>query len=71
VNLDWESATWRKSTTSSSGGCVEVAMLGEVIGVRDTKDFGTGPTLVFNRREWSAFVEGVGLGEFDLSTLSQ
>ena len=69
--MDWQKAAWRKSSTSSSGGCVEVAMVGDSIGVRDTKDDGAGPVLVFNRREWTAFLEGVGLGEFNESELSQ
>ncbi len=69
--MDWQTAAWRKSSHSSSGGCVEVAMLGDAIGVRDTKDRGEGPVLVFNRREWMAFLEGVGLGEFEEGALSK
>jgi hypothetical protein len=68
---DWSVAAWRKSIVSDSGGCVEVARLGEHVGVRDTKDQGTGPVLVFNHREWTAFLAGVRLGEFDLDTLDR
>jgi hypothetical protein len=57
------SLTWRKSTFSSSGGCVEVAYDGPFILVRDTKDRG-GPWLRFNAVEWTAFAAGVGAGEF-------
>jgi hypothetical protein len=56
---------------SDSGGCVEVARSGEHIGVRDTKDHGTGPVLVFNHKEWTAFLAGVRLGEFELDTLDR
>jgi hypothetical protein len=33
--------------------------------MRDSKDL-NGPVLEFTREEWSAFVEGVIAGEFDL-----
>ena len=68
---DWSAVAWRKSIMSDSGGCVEVARSGEHIGVRDTKDQGTGPVLVFNHREWTAFLAGVRLGEFELDTLDR
>ena len=68
---NWTTAAWRKSIVSDSGGCVEVARSGEHIGVRDTKDNGTGPVLVFNHKEWTAFLDGVRLGEFELDTLER
>lgn len=66
----WESAKWRKSVISDTGGCVEVAFAGGAIGVRDTKANGAGPILEFNEREWRAFVEGARRGEFDYELLS-
>jgi len=51
---DFSHAKWRKSGVSSDGGCVEVAYSDGFIGVRDTKDSGTGPILAFNKREWVA-----------------
>jgi hypothetical protein len=55
---------WRKSTRSGgNGACVEVAFVGDVVAVRDSKDRG-GPVLVFTPREWAAFVGGVLDGEF-------
>ena len=51
VTIDWSSAPWRKSVNSDSGGCVEVARIGDVIGVRDTKAHGTGPVLEFNAQD--------------------
>ena len=35
--------------------------------VRDTKDHGTGPVLSFTRGEWTAFLKGVRLDEFEPS----
>lgn len=67
--IDWATASWRKSINSDSGGCVEVARVGDVIGVRDTKGAGRGPVLEFNLREWTAFLSGVRQGEFDLDQL--
>ncbi|MFC7598095.1 DUF397 domain-containing protein [Terrabacter sp. GCM10028922] len=69
VAVEWSSARWRKSSTSDSGGCVEVARVGGVIGVRDTKANGAGPVLEFNDVEWTAFLAGVANGEFDLDVL--
>ena len=60
-------ATWRKSSLSGyNGSCFEIARLvTDRVGVRDTKDKGSGPVLVFNQVEWTAFVSGVKAGEFD------
>lgn len=60
-------ATWQKSSLSDfNGSCFEVARLrGDRLGVRDTKDSGSGPVLIFNEDEWAAFVGGVKAGEFD------
>jgi len=65
--LDWSRATWRKSIHSDTGGCVEVAFVDGHVGVRDTKDAGAGPILVFTPYEWNAFLAGARNGEFDLS----
>lgn len=64
----WDGAVWRKSTRSGpwTDNCVEVAFVGDLIGVRDSKDFTKG-VLVFTRGEWDAFVAGAKDGEFDLA----
>ncbi|MDG4751292.1 MULTISPECIES: DUF397 domain-containing protein [Micromonospora] len=62
---DFSRAKWRKSTkTQQSGQCVEVARVGEVVGVRDSKD-PTGPVLLFTTGEFAAFLDGAAKGEFD------
>jgi len=71
MTVNWQDARWRKSSTSDSGGCVEVAYADGVVGVRDTKAAGQGPVLEFNETEWAAFMEGVARGEFSLSALSR
>jgi hypothetical protein len=60
-------AYWQKSTFSNmNGSCVEIGrLLPDRIGVRDTKDNGTGPVLVFTEAEWSAFISGAKNGQFD------
>jgi hypothetical protein len=57
---------WRKSTLSTTNGCVEVAVVGDRIAVRDSKDQGQGAVLEFTAHEWDAFLAGVRGGEFDL-----
>jgi hypothetical protein len=64
--LDFSSAVWHKSTRSGNSGCVEVATLEHLVGVRDSKDR-QGPVLIFRFDEWEAFLGGVRDGEFDLS----
>jgi hypothetical protein len=60
-------AFWRKSTFSSmNGSCVEVGrVLPDGIGIRDTKDNGSGPILIFTDCEWNAFIAGAKEGQFD------
>lgn len=69
--MDWTKAKWRKSNFSSGGSCVEVAKLGDVVGVRDTKAQGRGPVLEFNRSEWAAFLAGVADGQFEFDVLDR
>jgi hypothetical protein len=64
---DQASIQWRKSTLSTTNGCVEVAVVGDRVAVRDSKQRGRGPVLEFTATEWAAFLAGVRGGEFDLS----
>jgi hypothetical protein len=64
--VDLSDAVWRKSTRSGANGCVEVAVVDGQVAVRDSKQRGAGPVLVFTAHEWEAFVGGVRTGEFEL-----
>lgn len=65
-SADLTGARWRKSRHSGSEGqCVEVAFLDDGrVAVRDSKDAGAGPALVFTAGEWAAFSAGMADGEF-------
>ncbi|OLT13651.1 hypothetical protein BJF78_21680 [Pseudonocardia sp. CNS-139] len=57
---------WVKSSRSTDAtNCVEVRVDDDVYRVRDTKDRGAGPILLFSSPQWRAFVAGVKAGEFD------
>ena len=60
-------AAWQKSSFSGyDNSCFEIARLSDDrVGVRDTKDSGAGPVLIFNNSEWDAFIKGAKHGEFD------
>lgn len=62
---DLNGATWRKSVRSSTGNCVEVAVLSGVVGVRDSKDGGAGPVLTFASSTWAVFLTAAKAGAFD------
>ncbi|MFB4197077.1 DUF397 domain-containing protein [Streptomyces carpaticus] len=52
-----EAAVWRRSSYSEDNGgqCVEAALGGGVVGLRDSK-VSDGPVLVVGSAAWSAFV---------------
>jgi hypothetical protein len=58
--------SWRKSSRSGTGACVEVRLTetGDVR-VRDSKD-PDGPVLTFASAQWDAFVTGIRTGDFRL-----
>jgi flagellar biosynthesis regulator FlaF len=61
-------AVWKKSSRSNGNGgnnCVEVAILDAAVAVRDSKNQ-SGPALVFNAAQWTAFVNSAKEGEFDI-----
>jgi len=64
---DLSGAVWRRSRRSAGDlDYVEVAdNIPGIVAVRDSRN-PEGPALVFNLREWEAFVGGAKDGEFDL-----
>jgi Domain of unknown function (DUF397) len=64
--MDFSQAAWRKSSRSqgTTDNCVEVALVPDLVAVRDSKDPG-GATLVFSPGGWTAFLGRVKTGDFD------
>jgi hypothetical protein len=57
---------FRLSSKTRKCCCVAVRIGADgTVDIRDTKNV-DGPTISYNRDEWSAFIEGVKLGEFDV-----
>ena len=56
--------TWRKARACESGACVMVARRGESVLLKNSTD-PEGPVNVFTREEWSVFIDGIKLGDFD------
>ena len=66
MNSD-ELLAWTKSSFSGTANCVEVAVAGDSVLLRDTKDR-AGAVLAFTTAEWQAFLLGVNAGEFSAGT---
>jgi hypothetical protein len=54
---------WRKSSSSNTDNCIEVAFVGSGALVRDSKDVRV-PHLAFGSAAWGAFLDGIRSGEF-------
>lgn len=64
----FKDAKFRKASKSMFMGdnfCVEVAIAGDSVALRDSKDPSAGHH-IFSHGEWDAFIDGVKKGEFDL-----
>jgi uncharacterized protein DUF397 len=59
-----ESPSWRTSTRSSGGNCVEVRADASAVLMRDSKNRDRG-TLSFDRAAFRSFLDGIKNGEFD------
>jgi Domain of unknown function (DUF397) len=56
---------WRRSSYSTAASnCVEVALSGPAVGVRDSKD-PDGPVLATPVTHWAQFLVEVAAGDFD------
>jgi hypothetical protein len=58
ANLEEPGIMWRKSTASNSSGCVEVAVAGRSVLVRDSGN-PDGVVLRLPSASWSAFLEWI------------
>jgi len=58
--MDLTDVMWRKSSRSTNNGgeCVELARIGRLVAVRDSKD-PQGPVLVFDTYRMRAFLDDV------------
>jgi len=56
---------WRRASACDANGCIEVAINGSEVRVRDSK-LTDSPVLVYDADEWRTFVTGIKAGEFDL-----
>ena len=62
VALDLSTAVWRRSSRSgATSNCVEMAVAGSAVGVRDSKD-PDGPVLVLPATAWTHFVTAISSG---------
>lgn len=64
-DFDLSQAVWQRAEGDTSESAVEVAFVGDLIGMRNSAE-PDGPVLVFTQDEWDAFVAGAQDGEFDL-----
>jgi hypothetical protein len=66
AGLSGRLAAWRPSSHSAGNGCsVQVACLSSrYISVRDARDDGRGPLLLFSSRAWREFIAAVKTGQF-------
>lgn len=55
--------TWRRSSFCAQGECVEVAVSGDAVLIRDSKD--PGPVQVYSAAEFRALALGIRAGEYD------
>jgi hypothetical protein len=62
---DLSTARWRKSSRSSDkANCVEVALTGPAVAVRDSKH-PTGGTLILTHRAWTEFTTALRNDQLD------
>jgi hypothetical protein len=66
IGMEQRLLVWRKSSHSQagSGDCVEIAAMGDVIAVRDSKD-PEGPKLFVGRMAWRKVARAIAEGELD------
>lgn len=66
---DIRHARWRTSTRCDANSCVEVAVLAEIVAIRNSAD-PDGPVLMFSRDAWRGLLSCIREGEFGVSPAS-
>jgi hypothetical protein len=62
---EWmKSLLWRTSSSCYNANCVQVAVVGNAVAVRDSKN-PDGSVLWYDEPAWRDFLKGVEAGEFD------
>jgi len=56
---DLSQTAWRRSSACESTTCIEVAVIGKCIGIRDSADTADRATLLFSQRGWLLFITRV------------
>lgn len=50
---------WRRSSACETTACIEVAEIGNSIGIRDSADTATHAILLFSHKDWLFFISRV------------
>lgn len=58
------SVDWRTAKSCTANNCVQVGVVDDAVGIRDSKD-PDGAILRYSVNEWKSFVAGVKNGDFD------
>ncbi len=64
IAIDRDKLSWRKSTRSGDGNCVQVAVVDGIVLMRNSRN-PDGELLAYTPSEWHAFLDGAKRGEFD------
>ncbi|MEV0354636.1 DUF397 domain-containing protein [Nocardia sp. NPDC050697] len=63
MTADFSNARWFTSSKSGSRECVEVAFVGQLVGIRDSKNRAAG-YITLPTDAWHAFVSALCCGEY-------
>lgn len=58
-----DASLWRRSTYCADSTCVEIAVAGDEMFMRDSKNKSQ-PFIRFDQTAWQQFVQGINNGEF-------
>ncbi|MGN9907056.1 DUF397 domain-containing protein [Phytohabitans sp. LJ34] len=66
----WASYAWKKSSRSAAGNgnCVEICILEDRVGIRDSKAEPGGSVLTVSKQSFASFLDATKCGVFDRPT---